>query len=184
MSGIEPGFEPRVELLRVGAQTELRVGAGRIDDDEFDQTAGQQTLDIRHRRQQPRTLRIAERREERPRELVAQPIEQRPLGPTRVREPCGANAPVVRVLLDQGQAGLLERAQDPAEVPGVEVEKAPERPHLCGLGADLPEHSCFAERPLARHELIVEGADALGDGAVKPSDRGDCCLVHRLTPVS
>ena len=35
--------------------------------------------------------------------------------------------------------------------------------HVAAVGTDLPEHPRFAERPVTGEEVVVEGADPLGD---------------------
>jgi hypothetical protein len=64
--------------------------------------------------------------QERARELVTAAVELGPLGPARLGQPDDPYAPVVGVVLDGDQVLLLEPAQQPAEVSGVEPEPAAE----------------------------------------------------------
>src|SRR5262249_51231241 len=90
-------------------------------------------------------------------------------------EPCRAYPPVELARDDPDQSVPFERAQEAAEVAGIQPEPAPEATDVAALGADLPQHARFAERALAREIVVVERSDALGDEPVEaahPAHRG------------
>ena len=80
---------------------------------------------------------------------------------------------------DLRQPGRLERAQQPAQVAGVDAEPGAEHADVAALLADLPEHARLAERPVAGEEAVVERADALGDEAVEAAELLHHLVVHR-----
>ena len=179
--GIEAGLEPPVELGVVLPQAVLGSGAGRIDDDDLHQRRRQQPLDLGHRGDEPLALRLAQRLEQRPRELVAAPVEHLPLGEPGRREPGGADPPVGRARARPlTSPRRLERAQQAAEVAGVDAEPRAQHADVAAVLADLPQHARLAERAVPGEEAIVERADPLRDEAVEAPHLGDGLVVHSL----
>src|SRR5205814_7364561 len=86
------------------------------------------------------------------------------------------HAPVAQARLDDGEAGGLERTEQAAEVSGVEAESGSQEPHVAPVGADLPQQTRFAERPIASEVVVVQRADALGYKPVEATDLSDGIL--------
>ena len=78
--------------------------------------------------------------------------------------------------LDQGVG--LQRAEKAAEVSRVEIEPGSQHPYLAAVFADLPQQPRLPERSVSSEVVVVEGADALGDGPVEPSHTPHQLLVH------
>src|SRR4051794_12753023 len=125
------------ELGEIGAQALADVGMGGIDRPDLDQGGGEEPLDVAHRAEQPLALRAVERREDRAREVVAALVQQRAFGAARRRELRRSHAPIGGAGAHLDQAVGLERAQQPAGVPGVELEARAQRAHLAAVLAYL-----------------------------------------------
>ncbi len=174
---VEAAAEALVELGEVVAEAVARHGVDGVDDRDVDQRGGQQSLDLGHCGDEPGPLGVGERGENRAGEVVASSIEQVPLGATFLRQVGSADAPVAVAGTDGDESGGLERSKEPAEVTRVEPEPGAQRAHFAAIAADLPQHSGFAERPVAGEVVILEGADPLGDDPVERPHRGNH-LVH------
>ena len=72
------------------------------------------------------------------------------------------------------QPALLETAEDPAQVPGIQVELSSEmgsrRPFVVG---EFVDHPCLGEGERAFQESLLEDSDLLGVEAVEPSNGFD-----------
>ena len=183
-AGIEAAVEPAVELLGVRAHAVARVRMGRIDDVDPHQRSGQQSLDLRHRPDEPRALSVAERLQERHRQLVGAPLQHAALGEPRRGEPRDADPAVALAGLERHQAGGLQAAEQAAEVAGVELELLAQRADLVPVVPDLPQHAGRAERTSPCEEVVVERAHPLRDDPVEPPHLGDHRGIHSLTLVS
>ena len=99
------------------------VAAGGVLDVDVDQPRGEQPLDVAHRLDEPRALlrRSAARAATRASSSLRRSSSVA-LGAPGVGEPHRAHAPVGRARLDRDEPVALERAEQAAEVAGVEVE--------------------------------------------------------------
>ncbi len=138
----------------------------------------------RHRRDQSVALGRRERFEQLGGERVAAAVEQRPLLAAEGGQAGGADPAVAGTRADGDQAGGLERAQQPAEVAGVEIEPGAERADVAATFTDLPQQARLAERALACEVVVVERADPLGHGPVEAPDAGDHRLVDHSSDFS
>ena len=111
-------------------------------------------------------------------ERVAPGVEQLPLGPSPRRQADGPDTAVGGPHADADQPVRLERAQQPAEVAGVQAEPGAQRPDVAAVRTDLPQHTGGAERPVPGQVALVERADALRDGPVEPPHPGDGGVLH------
>src|SRR5829696_8973685 len=137
-------------------------------------------LDLCHRVDLACTLRVAQRREQGPGQLVAARVDQLALRPACVGQADGTDPFVRRVRLDDDEAVRLERANEPAEVARVQVEPAAQGAQVRRAVPDLPQHARGAEWPPPAEVLVVQHAQALGDGAVERADLPDRRRLHSL----
>ena len=177
---VEAGPGSALELGEVGAQALPRVRMGRVDRPDLHEGSRQEPLDVAHRADEPLALAVDQRLEERPGELVAPPVDDLALGEPGRREPRRPRSAVAHARHDFDQPGRLERAEQPAGVPGVETEPRTQSAHLAALLPDLPEHPRLPERPAAGEVAVVERPDPLGHGTVEAADLRDHRLVHSL----
>ena len=98
----------------------------------------------------------------------------RPFGVSRGRPHASVGIPGS----DDHEPVALERAQHSAQVAGVEVQAATQRPHLTVAPADLPEHSRLAERPAPPEVGVVQRAHPLGHGAIEAPNLGNEVVSH------
>ena len=167
---LEPGAEPLVELGEVSGKAPSRVAVRRIDRHHLHHRRGEEALDLAHGRHQPAALLGAEGLEEGAGQRLAAIFERRSLlgalaGERRPPHPAvGGAAP------DADEPVALEGAQQPTEVPRVQVEPRAEGADVAAVLADLPEHPGLAERAVAGQVVVVQRADALGDGPVEAPD--------------
>ena len=140
-------------------------------------------LDLLHRRDEASALRVGQRLEERLRQRVAAAVEHGPLGRAGGGEAGGTHPLVVFAGAHLDQTVALERAQQPAQVAGVQIEPGSQRADLAAGITDLPEHTCLSERTVAGEVAVVEGADALGDDPVEAAHPIDRRPIHSLTIV-
>jgi hypothetical protein len=182
-AGVEAQVGAAVELGEVAAEARLRVGVRGMDRPHLHESGGEQALDVAHRRDQPISLRRAERRQERLREIVAAAVELLALrdpGRRQLRPP----HPGVRGARHHAdQPVALERAQQPARVPGVEPEARAQRPHLAPVPPDLPQQPRLGHRAVPREEPIVQRPDPLGDRPVEAPHPLHHDVIHSLTLV-
>jgi hypothetical protein len=82
------------------------------------------------------------------------------------------------------EPGGFERAQQSAQIAGVEPHPGAQQTQLAAVGSDLPKQARLAKRPFASEEVVVERTDPLRDGAVEAADLLDHCLQHSPTLVS
>ena len=82
--------------------------------------------------------------------------------------------------LDDDEPVGLERAKQPAEVAGIELEERPQADDVAATGPDLPEHPGLAERPVPREEAVLERPDALGHEPVEAPDLFHVGLGNRV----
>ena len=122
LAGIEAGIEAGVELGEVGLDAEPGRGAGGVLDADLDHARREQPLDDAHRIDEPLALGVAQRGQERGGEFVALAIQQLALGAAGVGESHRPHPLVGRARLDHDEPILLERAHQPAEIAGVEVQ--------------------------------------------------------------
>src|SRR5205807_2264003 len=128
-------------------------------------------------------LRI-QRRQQRLRELVRPLVQRRALAPAGGGQARYSDPLITTASRHLHQPGSLERAQEPAHVPGVEAQAGTQNTHLAALGPDLPQQPSLAEGPGPAEEAMVERPDALGHNAVEASDLTDHHIRHSLTLVS
>ena len=126
---------------------------------DLDHRGGEQSLDVAHGADEPLALAGGERREQRLGDGVAAAVELAQLGEAVGGRARDAHAPVLLAGRHGDHPVGLERAQQPAQVPGVEPQPRPQRPHLAAAGADLPQHARLAQRPVEPGEVVVERAD-------------------------
>ena len=101
------------------------------------------------------SLALVEMVEQRTRELVTAAIQLGPLGPARLGQADDPHAAVVGVTVDGDQVLILEPAQQPAEVSGVEAEPAPDGARVRACLADLVENpGCPSGRGRARYSSL------------------------------
>jgi hypothetical protein len=145
---------------------------------------GQQALDVAHGGDEPLLLARAERREQRAREVVGALVERATLGPAGRGEPRDADPPVALAGRHRHEPVGFERAEQPAQIAGVEPQTRPQQPHFAPVAPDLPQQPRLAQRPLEAQETVVERPHPLRDRAVEPADLLDHRLGHSLTIVS
>ena len=180
---IPSGLESRVELVDIRAQAVLRSRIGGVDRSDDDEPGCHEALHLGHRRDQAAALPCAERREQRRGEIVAALVQHGSLGTAGSRESRHANSMVGGVPLDGDHACRLERAQQAADIPGVQPELRPKRADISLAVPEFPEEPRLAERPVACQEAIVESADTLRDDAVEAAHLRDHRVIHSLTVV-
>ena len=151
------------------------VGSSTLD---LDHARREQPLDDAHRLDEPLALGVAQRGQERGGELVALAIQQLALGAAGVGEPHRPHPLVGRARLDHDEPILLERAHQPAEIAGVEVQPRAQDAQVRAVGADLPQHPRRPERPPARQVPVLQRADPLGHAAVERPNLPRRRLVH------
>ena len=156
----------------------MGVAVSRIDGIDLDQRRGEQPVDVVHRRNETLTLSVVEPFEHRPSEGVAAAVEHCPFGRALLGEPCAADPSVAfaRAHLDQGVG--FQRAEQATEVSRVEIEPSAQPAYLAAVFADLPQQPRLSERSVASEVVVVEGADALGDGPIEPSHSPHQLLVN------
>ncbi len=76
-----------------------------------------------------------------------------------------------------------KRAQQAAQIAGIEVERGAQAPRVGAGEADLEQQPRLAERPAAAEIALVERADAAGDEAIEAADLLDRSVGHSLTLV-
>jgi hypothetical protein len=182
-AGVEAALEAAGELgeVRGDAGPRVRVaGVGRAD---VDHRRSQQSVHLGHRGDQPALLRPPEPGEHRGGRLVGAGVQLGTLPDAGPRQPGHADPPVNGAGPHRDEPLGLQRPEHPAQVPRVQVEPGPQRPHIGALRADLPQHSGVAERPAPGEERVLQGADPLGDRPVEPADLGHRLVVHPLTVV-
>ncbi len=175
---VVPGLEALVDLGEVGPQAGVGLRAVRVLGGDGHLTEAEQAVDGGHGVDQRPTVVGAERVEHRPGQLVAQALHDQELGPAGVGVVDRAHPAVGRVGRHRHQPLLLQRPQQPAEVARVQPEPVPQRADVEALGADLPEDPGRRQRTAPGQVLVVQHADALGDGAVEASDLPHGRLVH------
>src|SRR5207248_995642 len=146
---IEAGLEPSAELREVLVDAPPGVPRLRILDRDRDQRRAQQPLYRRRLVGELHPLALVERLEDRPDEVIGEPVELCALAaPLRceLRDP---NPAVVSALVHDRQSLRFERAEQAAEVAGVESETMPQIAHLAAERTDLPQEPRLAERPVS-----------------------------------
>ena len=181
--GIEAGPEPAVQLGEVGVPARLRPRVGGIHRGDLDHRRGHEPLDVGHRPDQAGPLARAQRCEQRGGEVVAAPVEDRSLRDPGRGQTCGPDPPVGLVRADGDHPRLLQGAQQPAEVSGVESEPGAQRAQVAPLGADLPQQPRLAEGTVPGEVAVVQRPHALGDDPVEPAHLCDHRPIHSLTLV-
>ena len=86
---------------------------------------------------------------------------------------CQRRAPgalVVRGWRDFCQPLPFQRAQEPAQIPGIETKARAKSLHVDAVGANFEKNARFAQRSVTAEIAVVEGADGLADGAVEAPD--------------
>ena len=84
--------------------------------------------------------------------LVGEPVKYGSLGHAAGGEASRPHPPVGLAPLDDDKPVALERAQQPAEIAGVQVKPRPEQPDIAAVVADLPQQARLPERPAAGQE--------------------------------
>ncbi len=180
---IESGLEARRKLREVLLDAPARVARRGILGSDRHERRQQEPLDGLHRRHQDRTPVLVERLEHRQGQRVRQPVELGALGRARLAQASTPHPAVARSGLDDDQPRGLERAQQPARIPGIHAQPAAELAHLGAVGADLPQHARLSDGPAATEELLVERAHALGDHAIEGAHARHHRAAHSLTIV-
>jgi hypothetical protein len=180
---VEAAVEAPGQLLDVGPQAAPGVRFPRVAHADDDGRGGQQPLHVGHGGDEPAALPLAERAEQRGGGLVGAAVEFGPFGLSGGGQPRGPEPSVRLVHLDGDHPVPLQRAQQPAQVAGVQVQPGAQVPDLAAVRADLPQQPRLPERAAAGQEGVAECACALGDGPVEPPDLVDHGLVHSLTIV-
>src|SRR5437773_2142267 len=116
--------------------------------------------------------------------LVGPPVERSVLAAAGGGQPGDPDPPVTAAGLDPDQPGGLERAQQPAQIAGIEPQARAQLTHLATIEPDLPQQPGFAERPVATEEAVAERPNAFGHYSVEPADLLDSRVRHSLTLVS
>ena len=170
LSGIEAFVEPARQLGEISLEAPGRVGRIRRLERDDERAGAEQPLDLGHRREQTLALGRRERREDRVRQLVRQPVVGGELGAALGGQ---RDAPDPRVALppddfDQPLGG--KRAQQAAEIAGIEAERGAQAARVGAGEADLEDQPRLAERPAAAEIALVERADAARDEAVEAAD--------------
>ena len=183
LAGIETIFEAARQFGEILPEAPRRVGRIRRLARDHDRPGAHQPLDLGHRRQQTLALWVRERRENRARERVRQPLVGGELGAALGGQ---RDAPDPRVALppddfDQPLGG--KRAQQAAQIAGIEAERAAQAARVGAGEADLEDQPRLAERPAAAEIALVERADPAGDKAVEAADLLDSSVGHSLTLV-
>ena len=110
-SRVEPCLEPFRELGAVGGHARAGEGVAWVEHLDADHRRGEQLFDLGHGRDQPVALPLAQRVEDRRRQLVRAPVEQPTLGQAPASQPGVAHAAVLRRLLDDDETvGLQARS--------------------------------------------------------------------------
>ena len=116
--------------------------------------------------------------------VVAERVQPRSLREPGIGQASRPHAPVLRVRLDDREAGPLERSQEAAQIAGVQIELGSEDANVGSVETDLPKQPGFTQWPGARHEAVVQRADSLRDGAVEPPHVNDPGLLDYPTFIS
>ena len=170
---IESVAEARVEFGEIGSQAELGGAASRIGDPDLDQAGGEKPLYRAHGVDEPGPLPLVQRSQQGPREIIAAPAELRSFAAPGSCELHGPHPVIVWSRLHPDQALVLETAQQPAQVTGVQIEPGPDGPDVRTVVADLPQHPRRSQGTRPGQVLLLERADPLGHGPVEPSHRLD-----------
>ena len=137
---IESVAEARVEFGEIGPQAEPGGAASRIGGPDLDQAGGEKPLYRAHGVDEPGPLPLVQRSQQGPREIIAAPAELRSFAAPGSCEPHGPHPVIVWSRLHPDQALVLETAQQPAQVTGVQIEPGPDGPDVATVVADLPQH--------------------------------------------
>ena len=180
---VEAGVEPAPQLTDISPDAGAGGRVGWMAHVYLDRRRHQEPLDLGHRAGQPVPLGRAERAEDRRGRLIRAPVKFGSLGQAAAGEPGRAHPAVRPAAVHGDQPVRLQRAEQPAQVPRVQVQTAPQRPDVGAVQADLPQQAGLPERAVTGQELVVERADPLGDGPVEPADLADQGSVHYLTLV-
>ena len=180
---IEPFLEAVRQLGDVGMDCPAGVRVPGVTHADPDRRGHQEPLDLGHRRYQPLPLPLAERVEDGGGRVVGEPVEFGSFGAPAAGQ-AGCPYPAVRVArLDDDHPVALQRAQQAAQVAGVQVEPGPQQPEVAALGTDLPQQARLPEGSAAGQERLVQRADSLRDDPVEPPDLLDHPSIHSLTLV-
>jgi hypothetical protein len=166
---VEASVKPGIQFGVVGVHAVERRPALGILDPDVHQGLGEQFLHGRHGLDEPLALLVAQRLEHGPGQFVAAPVELGPFAAPQFGQFHEAHPVVVGGGTDADEVFALELAQQAAQVPSVQIELLADRAHV-DAGIDLPEHPRRAERAITREVLVVERANALGDGPVETAD--------------
>lgn len=151
-AGVEARVGATVQLGEVGANAGPGVRMRRIHGADLDHGRGEEPLDLRHRRDQAVALAARQRRQERPRQLVAALVEDRSLGESgrgQLRHPDPAVRPALHHL---DQTVGFQRAQEAARMAGIQLEPGSQRPYLAAVRAHLPQEARLGEWAIAREK--------------------------------
>ena len=128
-------------------------------------------------------LRRGERGEDQARQVVRQSVIGGEFGAAldgqrHAPDPCVSPAPGD---FDQPLCG--QRAQQAAQIAGIEPERGAQTAHFRAGEAGLEDQPRLAERPAAAEIAVVEGADAARDKPIEAADLLDRGVGHSLTLV-
>src|SRR6266702_28273 len=177
---VEAAVEAPGQLVHVGPQAAPGIRVPRIAHAGHDGRGVQQPLHLRHGGDEPATLPLAQRPEQRDGGVVGETVELGTFGLTGDGEPRRPDPPVRLVRLDGDQPVPFQRPQQPAQVAGVQVQPRPQVPDVAAVRADLPQHPGLPQRAATGQERVVERAGPLGDGPVEPPDLVDHRPLHIL----
>ncbi len=125
-----------------------------------------------------------QRRKKRLGEFVRQPVVAVELDPAHGRQRGAAHPAIAGLLLFDGDEALrLQRAQQAAEIGGIEVQQGTQVAYLAPVDADLEQKPRFAKRPAPAEIAVLQDADALRDLTAEQTDLPDVVAIHYLTLV-
>jgi hypothetical protein len=143
---VEPGREAGVELAEVPRQRVAGGRGARIDAFEGHGRRPQQPLGRRQGRRQLLALAVRQRIDDAPGDVLGAPIEAPPFAASGRGQRDDPLAPIGRVRGHGHEIVLLELAQQPAEVPGVEPQPPTQLGHPGPRRADLEQQPRRPER--------------------------------------
>jgi hypothetical protein len=169
LARIEAALETRCEFPEICGKAPPRCHAVRRDDTNFDCGRPDQALDFRHRSQETPALMCAERRQHRRRQLVREPVIGGQFRSTLGGQPHAPPTAVGALAFDGDEALRFERAQQPAQIAGIEPEPVAQRAQLSAFGAGLENQARLAQWSPAAQIALLQSSDPLRDEPVKPS---------------
>ena len=178
---VESAVEADRQFGEVRPQARAGVRVPRIAGVDPDRRRRQEALDLGHRRDEAGALPTGQRAQDVRGQIAGAPVEHCPLGEADLGQTHRTGPQVGGTRFGDGQSLILQRSQQSAQAPGIEVQACPQGVEVRTVRPDLPQQACLPEGVVAVEVLIAECADALGDGPIEPAHLRDHRGLHSAT---